>query len=275
MNCTVWNTVQFTLSLSKGHIYLINGFFQDSTDWWLRRSRKRKEALGLLRFILLEISKIIAPFIPFIAEDIHRKMHHGHKIGTISVHLHDWPKMDKKLVDKKLEEEMEEVRNVITAGLAMRKDKQMKVRQPLRAATIKQVVKFSPDLEELVKEELNVKSLAYNKDQEVSVVLDVELDPALLHEGYARELIRQIQDMRKEAKYKLDQKIHSQWHSDDGEVSGAIHEWTEEIKKEALLKEFVSGPPGKKTYDVEKEFELAPHLPAGGQGKKIWIGVRK
>ena len=121
---------------------------------------------------------------------------------------------------------------------------------------------------ELVKEELNVKSLAYDKGQEASVMLDMELDSALIHEGYARELIRQIQDMRKEGKYKLDQKVNSQWHSDDGEVSGAIHEWTEEIRVEALLKEFVSGPAGTKAYDVEKEFELAPQ-------KKIWIGVRK
>ncbi len=241
---------------------------EDLSNWWLRRSRKRKEALGLLRFILLELAKILAPFIPFMAEDIHARMHKGHRAGTTSVHLHDWPAVDKKLVNKKLEEEMDGVRSAVTAGLAIRKDKQMKVRQPLRSATIKRVVKFSPDLEELVKEELNVKGLAYNKDQEALVVLDVELDQALLHEGYARELIRQIQDMRKEAKYKLDQKIHGQWHSDDGEVSGAIHEWTEEIKKEALLKEFVSGPAGKRAYDVEKEFELAPQ-------KKIWVGVRK
>ncbi len=206
------------------------------------------------------------------AEDIHHRLNSKFKIQNSklleSVHLHDWPVVDKKLVNKKLEEEMDEVRSVVTTGLAIRKEKQLKVRQPLRLATIKRTIKFPTDLEELVKEELNVKDLAYDKDQESSILLDVELDQALVYEGYARELIRQIQDMRKEAKYKLDQKIHGQWHSGDGEVSGAIHEWTEEIKKEALLKEFVSGPAGKKAYDVEKEFELVPQ-------KKIWVGVRK
>jgi len=256
---------------------------EDLSNWWLRRSRKRKEALGLLRFLLLELSKIISPFTPFIAEDIFRRLAtHNSRLATHnSVHLEDWPKDDKKSVNKKLEEEMTEVRNVVTSGLAVRKEGQLKVRQPLRSATIKRSSKPSSDLEELVKEELNVKKLIYDKKQEKTVTLDIELDPSLINEGYARELIRQVQDMRKEAKYKLDAKIFGQWHSDDTELSAAINEWTEEIKKEALLKEFTSGPPsagsslqrgevraGKKSFDVAKEMELVPN-------KKIWVGVRK
>ncbi len=245
---------------------------EDLSNWWLRRSRKRKEALGLLRFLLLELAKILAPFTPFLAEDIHLRLHRNIDMSKYleSVHLQDWPKIDKKLIDKKLEEEMDEVRNIVTAGLAIRKEKQLKVRQPLAKLTLRsyQLPVTSYQLLDLVKEELNVKEVVLNKDQKEEVILDTELSPALIGEGYARELIRQIQDMRKEAKYKLDEKIFGQWHSDDGEVSGAIHEWTEEIKREALLKELVSGPKGKKTYDVEKEFELAPQ-------RKIWVGVRK
>ena len=63
---------------------------EDLSNWWLRRSRKRKEALVLLRSLLLDLSKILAPFAPFLAEDIHRRMHRGYKAGTLSVHLHDW-----------------------------------------------------------------------------------------------------------------------------------------------------------------------------------------
>ena len=241
---------------------------EDFSQWWLRRSRKRKEALGVLRFLLLELAKIIAPFTPFIAEDIHRRMHKGHKMGIESVHLHDWPIVNKKLINKKLETEMDEVRSVVTAGLGVRKEKQLKVRQPLRSATLKWASKFSEDLEELIKDELNVKKVLYDKKQDVQVILDTELDPALINEGYARELIRQIQDMRKEAGYRLDDKIYGQWHSDDADLSSAIHEWSDEIKKEALLKEFIAGPQGKKKYDVGKEFDLAPQ-------RKIWVGVRK
>jgi isoleucyl-tRNA synthetase len=237
---------------------------EDLSNWWLRRSRKRKEALDLLRIILLELAKILSPFTPFIAEDINQRL----KGEGESVHLNDWPEADKKMINKKLEEEMDEARNAVTSGLAVRKEKQIKVRQPLRSATIKRDKKFQEDIEELVKEELNVKGLAYDKAQESAVNLDVELDAGLVREGYIRELIRQIQDMRKEAKYKLDEKIFCEWHSDDSEVSSAIHEWTEEIKKEALLEKFVASPKGNKVYDVEKEFDLAPN-------KKIWIGVRK
>ena len=154
----------------------------------------------------------------------------------------------------------------------------MKVRQPLRLATIGKAkslkLKAKSELLNLIKEELNVKEILFDENQENDVALDLELSAVLIHEGYARELIRQIQDMRKEAKYKLDEKVNSQWHSDDGEVSAAIHEWTEEIKKEALLGKFVAGPSGK-AYDVEKEFSAVGGPASGGELKKIWIGVRK
>jgi len=167
---------------------------------------------------------------------------------------------------------MEEVRSVVASGLALRKEKQMKVRQPLAKLTLLQIPnpksQIPSELLDLVKEELNIKEIAYSSKQEQKVMLDIELSQVLINEGYARELIRQIQDMRKEAKYKLNEKIFGQWHSDDGELSSAIHEWADEIKKDALLKEFVSGPAGKRAYNVEKEFEVSP-------GKKIWVGVRK
>ena len=96
----------------------------------------------------------------------------------------------------------------------------------------------------------------------------MELDQALRAEGYTREMMRQIQDMRKEAKYKLNQKVFVQWHSDDKELSDAINEWSENIKRETLLREFLNSPSDKKDYDIQKETDLAP-------GKKIWVGVKK
>ncbi len=235
---------------------------EDLSNWWLRRSRKRKEALGLLKFLILETAKLIAPFTPFVSEEIF----HNLKSKT-SVHLEDWPKADKKLIDVKLEKEMEEARNVIASGLAVRKEKQLKVRQPLRSAITKRTSKFSKDIESLVKEELNVKGLTYDAKQESGITFDTVLDKALIHEGYARELMRQLQDMRKEAKYRLDEKVLGHWHSEDKDIIEAVEQWTEEIKKDVLLEKFESGPANKK-YDIEKEFELAPQ-------KKIWIGVTK
>ncbi|KKS26589.1 MAG: Isoleucine-tRNA ligase [Candidatus Yanofskybacteria bacterium GW2011_GWC2_41_9] len=245
---------------------------EDFSNWWLRRSRKRKESLPLLRSALLEIAKLCAPFIPFTAEEMHMRLHAGSVAGTESIHLHDWPKAIKKLINLKLEEEMSEVRDIVTAGLAVRKEKQVKVRQPLRAVKINRAKKFDAGLEDLIKEELNVKKVLYDITQKETVrqlaELDLELDQALRAEGYTREMMRQIQDMRKEAKYKLNQKVFVQWHSDDKELSDAINEWSENIKRETLLREFLNSPSDKKDYDIQKETDLAP-------GKKIWVGVKK
>ncbi|OGN22573.1 MAG: hypothetical protein A2918_02315 [Candidatus Yanofskybacteria bacterium RIFCSPLOWO2_01_FULL_42_49] len=258
---------------------------EDLSNWWLRRSRKRKKALGLLRFVLLELDKIIAPFIPFVAEDIHKRLHKGHNMGTESVHLHDWPKSDKKLIDKELENEMDKVREIVTAGLALRKEKQIKVRQPLAKLVLGKLETLNSKLEtnskfkiqnskprkellDLIRQELNVKEVVYDESQKEEMTLDLELSTALIHEGYARELMRQIQDMRKEAKYRLDDKVFCQWHSDDGGLSEAIRQFSDEIKKEVLLSEFKNSPHDDKAYDIEKETELVP-------GKKIWAGVRK
>ena len=196
------------------------------------------------------------------------RLHRGRSSGTESVHLHDWPKVNKKQINKELEKQMEEIKNIVTLGLAQRKEKQIKVRQPLRAVHLGLSNEFPKDLEILVKEELNVKEIVYDKSQKELVCLNIELDQTLVYEGYARELMRQIQDMRKEAKYKVDDEIFGQWHSDDKEISEAIRQWSDEIKKEVLLSEFRNGPHDEKAYDIEKEFELAPQ-------RKIWIGLRK
>ncbi len=244
---------------------------EDLSNWWLRRSRKRKEALGLLRFLLLEFSKIIAPFIPFTAEEMYLRLRSDlsyPRSDLESVHLYDWPKANKKLIDKELEKQMEEVRNIVTLGLAQRKEKQIKVRQPLRAIHLGLSNEFPKDLENLLKDELNIKNIVYDKSQKELVFLNTELDEALIYEGYARELMRQIQDMRKEAQYRVDDEVFGQWHSDDADLSVAINKWSDEIKKEVLLKHFENSIHGDKVFDVEKEFDLVV-------GKKIWVGIKK
>src|SRR6185369_5266739 len=226
---------------------------EDLSNWWLRRSRKRKEALPLLRMILLESAKILAPYTPFMAEDMHS---HLGGVGE-SVHLTDWPKVQKKYINDKLEAEMVLAREVIAAGLAERKNKQLKVRQPLALATVK-ANKFSRELEALIQEELNVKKVKYNKEQEAIVVYDLNLTPALTREGYAREAMRQIQDMRKEAKYRMEDQAVVHWHSSEPEISAAMEEWAEEIKKDTVLRVFERHEKGDMTHDIDKESDLVP-----------------
>ena len=211
----------------------------------------------------IEMKKKLLESEETIRQDARRKAEEEHQ-------LKDTEK--EKLINLKLEEEMSGVRDVVAAGLAVRKEKQVKVRQPLRAVKINRAKKFDAGLEDLIKEELNVKKVLYDITQKETVrqlaELDLELDQALRAEGYTREMMRQIQDMRKEAKYKLNQKVFVQWHSDDKELSDAINEWSENIKRETLLREFLNSPSDKKDYDIQKETDLAP-------GKKIWVGVKK
>jgi isoleucyl-tRNA synthetase len=237
----------------------------DFSNWWLRRSRKRKESLCLLRMLLAEIAKLTAPFVPFISEDMHSRLNKESGQEKESVHLCNWPDIQKKFIDNKLEEEMTRLQEVVKNGLSLRKEKQIKVRQPLRSVSVVGK-KFDKGLEDLIKAELNVKEVKYAWKGDMTFDTDITYD--LAAEGYVRELMRQIQDMRKEAKYRFDEEVYCQWYSDNIDLSNAVFNWEDEIKRETVLSELVKLKHDKRAYDVEKELELAP-------GKKIWIGIKK
>lgn len=249
----------------------IQPLIDDLSLWYVRRNRERirgggrsgEKAFLVLGYALLEISKLVAPFTPFIADHIYKQVG-NHKE---SVHLEDWPKTKKKLINPELEGQMARVRELVTQGLALRKSLSMKVRQPLAAVHIKESKRFEPGLEKLILEELNVKAVVYDPTQAEPVKLDTVLTRELIAEGYARETMRQIQDMRKEAKYRLDEKIYAAWSSDGGEVVDALNNFGKDIARDTLLEEFSRGRQSGTTFDVEKEFDL-------GSNARIWLGVR-
>jgi isoleucyl-tRNA synthetase len=192
---------------------LIEGFVDDLSNWYIRRSRERfqkpkgeeekKEAAQTLYFVLLELSKLIAPFAPFMAEEIYQNLTSNFQLPTSnkneSVHLCDYPKPDKKLINKKLEEQMKQIRDIVAKGLALRMESKIKVRQPLSELRFKIYDLREKELGELIKDELNVKEIIFDKNIKDEVELDMEITPELKEEGLARELVRQIQSMRKEA----------------------------------------------------------------------------
>ncbi len=176
----------------------------DLSLWYIRRSRKRfQEAQGVLSHALLTLSKLTAPFIPFLSEEIYKKLSKARSYS--SVHLEDWPKADLKLVSKKLEQEMEKTRGIVAAALAERAKAGIKVRQPLRELQI--TGKISEELLGLIKEEINVKEIVFGKE----LKLDIKITPELKEEGMIREVIRQIQEMRKKAGLKPQDKISVQY----------------------------------------------------------------
>ena len=253
---------------------------EDLSKWWIRRSRGRfqnpksdedyAKALKTLRFVLLELDKIIAPFTPFLAENLHKRLHFGSSPGTESVHMHDWPGVDRRVIDKTLEEKMDFVRDIVTEGLAIRKDKQIKVRQPLAKFHVKsnRFGELESELLDLVKDELNVKEVTYKKaDIDLEVDLDTEITAGLRHEGWAREFMRQIQEMRKEGGYKYDEKVYVKWNTEDDVLAGAIRNYQDAAVQKTVLKELSEGKI-EGVYDVEREFDIET-------GRKIQIAIKK
>lgn len=195
----------------------IEEFVQDLSLWYVRRSRDRvgptavdkddKDlAYATLYTILVILSQILAPFTPFLAEELYKNL-----TGEESVHLSDWPEVKtRQVLDQKLLEQMEMVRKICELGHAARKEAKIKVRQPLQLIKVKSKDDLKPDRElvQLIKEELNVKDVEFVKGKdELSIKLDEKITPGLAAEGKARELVRQIQELRKKAGFKLDQKI--------------------------------------------------------------------
>ncbi len=177
-------------------------FIDDLSTWYLRRSRDRFKgedekdknmALSTTRNVLITLVKLLAPFMPFVSEDIYLKIKNKNNIKE-SVHLESWP--DIRKFDNKILEEMVDVRKISSLGLEARMKSKINVRQPLLKLTIKS--SMSKDLLDLIKDEVNVKEVIIDSSLKDGIVLDTSITPELKEEGNIRELIRSIQDLRKE-----------------------------------------------------------------------------
>jgi len=222
----------------------IQKFIEDLSTWYIRRSRDRlgptaenqkdKEACYSTFYqVLVNLCKILAPFTPFLAEEIFKNL-----TGKESVHLEDWPKVNEKLINEKLEKEMVLVRKICELGHAARKEVKIRVRQPLNKFIIYNLqFTIKEDLARLIKDELNVKQIEVKTGKgELKIELETKITPELKAEGEARELVREIQELRKQVGCQLDQKI---------KVLGP--NWPQDkklqnyIKKETLTTELLPG----------------------------------
>lgn len=183
----------------------------DLSLWYVRRSRRRlqqprnaaelKQASSVFAYVLMEFSKIIAPFVPFLSEDIYQKLSNNNYKKQKSVHLELWPVFPKKLLDSGLGVDMEKARKIVTLALADRAKHAVKIRQPLAKLTINGKKPLSKELCLLLSEELNVKAVVFEPVKEGEMEFDYALTPELKEEGTVREILRHIQDARKTARY--------------------------------------------------------------------------
>lgn len=187
----------------------------DLSTWYIRRSRDRvgptadpddeKAFLETTYEVLVTLSKLLAPFMPFISEEMYRNL-----TGETSVHLVDYPQGNKSLVDDQLIKDMGVVRKLVELGHSQRKEANIKLRQPLQKFIYFAPSKLDSDLEQIMAEELNVKEIEYTKssDEQLNGKIDTNITPQLKEEGNARELIRQIQQLRKESGLTLRDKVN-------------------------------------------------------------------
>lgn len=220
-------------------------FIDDVSNWYVRRSRRRfwksgddedkNNAYRTLHYVLVQLSMILAPFTPFLAEELYQKL-----TGGESVHLLDWPKAG--YVDELVLVEMASLRHIINDGLSQRAIAGIKVRQPLRKITA-----FTSDAEllrkyeEILKEELNVKFIEEIGSKSLQKpLIDTIISPELRREGMMREVIRQVQNNRKVLDLNIDDRINLNLVTDNKNLAKAIKDFQQQIAHETLAVKIVS-----------------------------------
>ncbi len=329
----------------------IEDFVDDLSNWYVRCSRDRfwsdqstedkLAAHATLYRSLLTLSKLFAPFTPFLAEELYDNLRSD---GPESVHLADWPSVDSEAMDDALEDHMEQVRRLTALGRKARNQAEIKVRQPLRELIVRPKKEFdelSGESLELLKEELNLKEVKFTEDLEgyyVPIVkpdfsklgpkfgenaqkiggkieeiedellataldetgefelelkgetftvaspdvevsyepdetfvrvedndyvllLDVKLDEELRQEGYVRELIRRIQQLRKEAGFEVTDRIELYYRADE-EIVTAVEKHSGYLQEETLARKLTAG-------DLPEEADAFSEESLNGKKAKI------
>ena len=320
----------------------IQDFTDELSNWYVRRSRERFWANGMeqdkinaymtLYTCLVTLAKVCAPFVPFMTEEIYQNLVTNlDKTAPESIHLCDFPVANEEYIDKKLEENMETVLEIVTLGRACRNVSGMKNRQVLAKAYVETKKHLDEAYYYIIKEELNVKEIefvddasefvSYNvkpnlktvgpkfgailpainqmlrmgdgtayvkelketgkvvleigdakaelieedllietaksekyismQENDIIVVLNIELTSELIEEGFVRELISKIQNLRKESGFEVQNHIEI-YYSNNDKIAEIIERNKEEIADETLADKIEIGE-GEKELDINGE----------------------
>ena len=250
-------------------------FLDDASNWYVRRSRRRfwkseddgdkNDAYRTLHYVLVRLSYILAPFTPFLAEELY----HNLTGDDESIHLKDW--LTAGAVNDQVLADMSRTRELINNGLSLRMKKDehqesIKVRQPLQCAAYAGV-KLTDYYEQIMAEELNVKEIRWIEsldehlaDYDVTegvikpeswVEISKHLTPELKREGLMREIIRHVQSARKKAGLQVDDRIELGVTSSDAEITQAVDAFADTIKAETLAIKLGSAADDMEKYDVK------------------------
>ena len=351
-------TVALENSDAYGATLAVEPFLEDLTNWYVRRSRRRfwkseqdadkHTAYATLYHVLVKLTKLLAPMTPFVTEVMYQNLVCGVQSDAHgSVHHCDWPGVNKTVIDEELLEQMTLARRIASLGLGARGSANIKVRQPLAkvmayAADVRG--ELTPDLVDIVADELNVKAFEFVKeegvlvnyrllpdnkllgpkfgpkfpkvraalaatdpttvvkrvqaglpvtlevdgegvelapeevlvqtepaeglavaaDKGVTVAVDAVITPELKAEGLAREVVRRVQTMRKEADFNIEDRITT-WYTAEGELAKVMETWGDYIRAETLSAEIVAGDVPADAYTSTYKIE----------GASITLGVKR
>ncbi|KKR18585.1 MAG: Isoleucine-tRNA ligase [Parcubacteria group bacterium GW2011_GWE2_39_37] len=292
----------------------ITDFINDLSTWYIRRSRDRfkgestpsplegegrgevggdkEAALATTKYVLTELAKVMAPFMPFIAEQLWQKVTgNDFKDENKSVHLEEWPKMQLTITNDELKnnEDMELARKLVERILAFRDEKGIKVRQPLQSVNIrKHSTEWTPDdqIRKIVLEEVNIKEWKFfgddvkssdnywaeysfkNSDEEkysFQLAIDFSLSEELILEGTKRELVRSINNLRKNANMSIQDRAIIYWQAESEMVAKVFAEMAKELKKDTLSNEIKNEK--SEGVDIVKEVKVNDEM--------VWLGIKK
>lgn len=261
---------------TPGAARAIQEFVTELSTWYTRRSRDRikeggaeaEQALKTLGYVLVETSKMMAPFMPFISEHFYKDL-----TGKESVHLAKWSEV--RASDAKLEASMIMLQALVEQALRLRKESNMKVRQPL--AEVQYLAaegeNLDASLEQILAEELNVKKVSaageiisrngWVQSEDAKVALNLELTPELQKEGLARELERTVQDLRKKSGLQIGELVDLYYTTQDEDLTDIITNMLD--RKKTFINQV------KTSLEVEADYEAQATV----DGKPIWLGLVK
>jgi isoleucyl-tRNA synthetase len=241
----------------------IHRFVDELSNWYIRRSRRRfwksqsdrdkLAAYQTLYEVLRTVCQLIAPFTPFVADEIFRNLSDGK-----SVHLSDFPSAS-AAADPKVETDMARARQAVEAGLAARDSARLKVRQPLAEFALTGDP-LPDEIAAIVRDELNVKKLTFGAPEPK---LDTEITEELKLEGLARELVRVIQDRRKKLALNVEDRIDTRYEA-DGMLERALKRHADYVKNETLSVTLEHGRDD--GFDGEQMML---------EGEQFWIGLKR
>ncbi len=246
----------------------------DFSLWYVRRSRKRlqhpeslaklNQAAKVFAYVLAEFAKVCAPFAPFLAEEIWQDLSGNNFAKAKSVHLEAYPTANKKMIDAELEAQMARVRDTTALVLAKRAKHAVKVRQPLAKMVIGGAEKLSDELRDLLAGEVNIKTVEFDTKLKTPVEIDWNITAELKEEGNIREITRQIQELRKTAKFTPTDKIIIYCVAEGG-LKAAIEK----------NQNIIAGEAKSAGLKFEKPAKTAAEIDAKIDGASIWLGIKK